>query len=118
MKRKLRHSRTSKRKDILEILQIIPVDPNWHALYEDDDGPATAPLVCFALVEVREGRKAPVQFVRPFAAHACGEIGDVEHRDGFIGLLAPCDYDRADNEIADYPDGVDADVQPNRQVAS
>ena len=91
--------KTSKRKKSTPspvVLQIIPADPRWHALFEDDEGPHTTPLVCFALVELGTSGGRPFRVVRPMIVHDVGDAGvidDVNRRKGFVCLLPPCGHE-------------------------
>lgn len=75
------------------MIQIIPADPGWHALYADDEGPATTPVVCFGLIEIRLRGEPPEQHVVPMVVHEDGLIEVVHYRDGFIDLIPPCEHD-------------------------
>ncbi len=102
------------------ILQIIPADPGWHALYcEEDDGPMmTMPLVCFGLVELRQRVGRPMRFVFPMVMHENGAIDDVNRRDGFVELIPPCMHDvehSADDTGDPAVDGNSLD-EGNREV--
>lgn len=81
-----------------KIIQIIPADPRWHALYAEAQGPATTPLVCFALVEFQERGETPMRLVCPMVLHEDGAIEDVAYRDGFVDLIPPCLHHSANSD--------------------
>jgi hypothetical protein len=103
---------TATRPDLdVVILQVIPADARWRAIYEDNNDGHAMPLVCFALVEVRRRGKEPRRYVRPMVMCDHGTIGDVDFRhgllrveseaDGALGHRDPCGMTvRHDEELA------------------
>lgn len=116
-----RRTRSSKAPHVgATVLQIVPMDPGWHALYEDHEGPSTVPIICLALVEFSESTEPAFQSIRPMVAMDDGVIDDVMHRDGFVGLIPPCMHDHMPDGLEQFdPDEfVDADDETPKGATS
>jgi hypothetical protein len=77
---------------IFSIIQMVPADPNWRALFGEREHSASlkaVPLACFALVEITEEGEDAHRAIRPMIANELGIVDDVEAFPDFICLVPP-----------------------------
>ena len=74
-----------------KIIQIIPCNTGYEAVYANDDrkGFITSPILCLGLVEVEELSGEKWRYIKAFDASSDGDIDAIQESANFVMLILP-----------------------------